>query len=242
MSELTARLHQGAAYLRDQGLNLLGVLDMAALPAEIRDPLAAAGIDLTAYQRLVVIGHAGRQLWSVLSQSPFRSADPVDDYSRQHTAHFANHFLADAAWRLLYPDGIFFPLNRLGELAGWGRPSPLGLGIHHEYGLWWAYRAVFLSQLPLPLTMAPPQPHPCDSCQGKPCLAACPAGALNLRTGFDVYACADYRVSAGSQCAAQCLARQACPVGTAHRYTPPQIAYHYRLSLATIKAYKAGEG
>ena len=242
MSALTVRFDEGAAYLRDRGLNLLGVLDVAALPAAVREPLAAAGLELAGYPCLVVIGHAGRRLWAELNRTPFNSPDPVDDYSRQHTAHFAQQYLGDTGWRLLYPSEVFFPLNLLGELVGWGRPSPLGLGMHPEYGLWWAYRTVFLSQLPLPVTVPVATPHPCDSCVGQPCLAACPAGALSPTAGFDVYACSDYRVSAGSSCAAQCLARQACPVGAQHRYTPDQINYHYRLSLATIKAYKAGEG
>ena len=242
MNELASRFSEGAAYLHDRGLNLLGVLDVATLPVALRDPLATAGLDLAAYERLVVIGHAGRRLWAELSKQPFRSADPVDDYSRNHTAYFARQYLGDDSWRLVHPDGVFLPLNLLGELVGWGQPSPLGLGMHPEYGLWWAYRTVFLSQLPLPVTEPGAVPHPCNDCAGKPCLAACPAGALRPTGRFDVYACSDYRVSEGSSCAAQCLARQACPIGTAHRYTPDQITYHYRLSLETIKAYEAGEG
>jgi epoxyqueuosine reductase len=189
MSELLMRFHEGAAYLQDRGLNLLGVLDVATLPAAVREPLAAAGLELAAYQRLVVIGHAGRRLWAELTREPFHSSDPVDDYSRAHTAHFASHYLDDTGWRLLYPGDVFFPLNLLGELVSWGRPSPLGLGIHPEYGLWWAYRTVFLSQLRLPVTTVVPAPHPCDGCVGQPCLAACPAGALSATAGFDVYAC-----------------------------------------------------
>lgn len=232
---------QGIDYLNDKGLNLVGVLDIPTLPDSIREPLLAADLPLQEFSRLVVVGHAGQRMWQVLAPERGNSMDPVDDFSKRHSSYFAENYLNDASWQLLYPADLFFPLNELGELVGWGKPSPLGLGIHPQYGLWWAYRTVFLTKTELPLTQPAGHAHPCDSCLGKPCITICSATALDTTSGFNVYACADYRIESDSKCGQQCLARLACPVGAEHRYKREQINYHYSLSLATIKAYKAGE-
>ena len=235
------RYDEGTAYLADKGLNLVGVIDVNALPMSVQEPLRELGVVLEEYSRLVVIGHAGRRMWEVLADDGRDVPDPVDSFSIRHTTHFVENYLEDDTWRLLYPSDLFFPLNELGELAGWGKSSPLFIGIHAEYGLWWAYRTVFLTKKPLPLSGQEVQPHPCDSCVDKPCISICPASALGLDAAFNIYACADYRAEANSQCSHQCMARLACPVGAQHRYTREQIDYHYGLSLETIKAYKAGE-
>ena len=241
MAQINMQFDEGKAYLADKGLNLVGALAVDALPESIRQPLLQLGVDLAAYARLVVIGHAGRRLWEVLADERQGTPDPVDTFSIRHTTCFAETYLQDEAWQLLYPADIFFPLNELGELAGWGKASPLFLGIHPEYGLWWAYRTVFLTSLALPVSAPAAQAHPCDSCLSKPCISACPASALSVAEAFNVYACADYRAQSESYCGRQCIARQACPVGKAHQYTREQINYHYSLSLATIKAYKAAD-
>ena len=240
MTQLQANFERGQEYLADKGLNLVGVLDIPGLPNAILEPLKQTGIPLQAYSRLVVIGHAGKRLWEVLAEDGRDIPDPVDSFSIRHTTHFVENILEDEAWQLLYPSDIFFPLNELGELAGFGQPSPLFIGINPEYGLWWAYRAVFLTRLALPLTEIEEQAHPCESCLDKPCISICPADALSADAPFNIYACADYRAKDESRCGYQCLARLACPVGTSHRYSREQITYHYSQSLATIKLYKAG--
>jgi len=73
----------------------------------------------------------------------------------------------------------------------------------------------------------PHRPHPCDRCSDKPCLAACPAGAVT-RDRFDVPACRTFLGSEGEGTCMDggCLARNACPVGVDYRYAPEQLRFH----------------
>jgi hypothetical protein len=104
----------------------------------------------------------------------------VDHYARHLTSRFLHEFLGAPPSLLLYPGGAGAPsLTRLGELAGWGAPSPVFVGIHPDYGPWFAYRAALLVDLNLPVDDVTRLPHPCDACPDKPRLArlACPVGA-----------------------------------------------------------------
>jgi hypothetical protein len=225
------RFDDGLAYLAEQGLNLVAVLDCSALPESITAPLAHA-------QRLVLIGSGGRRLWQALSAYGLHTADPIDHFSRLHIERFVREYLGAPPYRLLYPGDYPIPLQQLGTLAGWQQPSPLGIGIHPEYGLWFAYRAAFLTTLELPLRSAPPAPSPCATCSAKPCVSACPASAVSAAAAFDLAACIEFCLSAQSPCQSQCLARLACPVAAEQRYSAEQLRYHYGRSLHTLRAYR----
>jgi epoxyqueuosine reductase QueG len=107
------------------------------------------------------------------------------------------------------------------------RPSPLGVLMHPQYGLWHAYRGALLfdAELSFPKTGTPV--HLCDSCDGKPCLKACPVGAYS-EAGFAYEDClAHVRGPKGSACrSGGCLDRNACPYGTAYRYPAEAQAFH----------------
>ena len=225
----------GIKFLTDAGLNLLAILDCAVLPAAITTPMLNSGVPLSDYQRLVLLGHGGRRLWAALQEWGGQTADPVDDYSTQITRQFIHHYLNDPPIYWLYPDTPYLvPLQQLGTWAGWSYPSPLGQGIHPEFGVWFAYRAAFLTTAVLPLRVTPKRPSPCASCTEKPCITTCPVGAVQPDR-FDVDGCARYRLRTHSPCADRCLARLACPFFPEHHYTLPQIQYHYRHSLATLR-------
>jgi hypothetical protein len=106
-------------------------------------------------------------------------------------------------------------------------PSPLGILIHPDYGLWHAYRGAlaFADRLALPPRVE--RPRPCDSCAGRPCLFACPVGAFSEQ-GYDVPACTGHISGpAGVPCmGGGCLARRACPVGPAYGYAAAQARFH----------------
>lgn len=176
--------------------------------------------------------------WQSMKQDPgvnVEEPDPVDNYTmRAAGSVFGNDAI------IVYPVNRRIPLRALGKLAGWHHDSPLGLGIHPVFGLWFAYRAVIMSRAdftPLEDEFDGEAGSPCESCRDKPCITACPASAA-IESGFEVQRCSDYRVELDSPCQFRCISRLACPVGRAHRYVPDQMAYHYRHSLAAIKRYR----
>lgn len=230
-------LAAGIGFLKERGLNLAAVLDSAFLPDQVKQPIQESGVPLDDYRRLVLIGNGGRRMWEALLENGAETADPVDHYSISLTRDFIRDYLRDASVFGLYPvaDGLV-PLQRLGEIAGWGVSSPLGIGINPTYGLWFAYRAAFLIDAELPLVRDAPASSPCDTCVTGPCISVCPAKAVSSDS-FDVDSCAHYRLHPQSRCADRCLARLACPISREHRYTLPQIQYHYGRSLETLRAW-----
>jgi hypothetical protein len=232
------QFHQGVQFLTRQGLNLIAVMDCAALPAAIAGTMQQAGVPLTDYQRLVLLGHAGKSFWQALSEFGFSSDDPVDYYSLRMSKRLVHDYFGNAGYLPLYPGDYLIPLQQLGALAGWHHPSPLGIGINTRYGLWFAYRTAFLIDCALPLTVPVAGPSPCASCVDKPCISACPAAAVKHPQAFDVISCIDFRLAPDSSCRAQCLARLACPVAPEHRYSAEQIHYHSTRSLAGIRTWR----
>jgi epoxyqueuosine reductase len=128
-----------------------------------------------------------------------------------------------------------FPVTRLGERAGWSHRSPLGLGIHPRFGLWFAYRGVVLLDVELPTVREATTTSPCAGCAERPCVAACPPGAVGGPSGLDLVACVGERERAGAACGGGCLARAACPVGAEHRYSDEQAAHHQRFGTAWLR-------
>lgn len=210
---------------------------LAALPAWATESLRAAGAVVEDYQTLVLLGQAGTALWDHIQRLEPETEHPFDEVSQSLAERFVTDHLGSPRWHVVYPGPSPLPLGRLAELAGWGRASPLGLTINDEHGLWLAHRVAFLVDAPLPATEPAVFSHPCDSCVGKPCVSACPVGAVDTDSGFDIAACSAFRILDDSVCAHQCLARQACPVGAQYRYGTEQMTHHYASGLASIRRY-----
>ena len=221
--------------LADRGFVLQAVFDVAELPTWITDPIRDAGVDPNRFQRLVMLGQAGPTLWETIERDGYAGADPFDDCSRQAVAELVES-LGQPVCEVVYPSSVMLPLGRMAAHAGWGDPSPLGLTINDEYGLWLAHRIVFLIDAPLTPERSSSD-RPCDTCSDTPCVGACPVGAVSAESGFDVVACSEYRIRDGSPCADRCLARLACPIGTEHAYGPGQMAHHYAAGLASIRRW-----
>lgn len=233
-----AKLSQGIEFLTQRGLNLYAVLDCASLPDEVIQVMREQDLPLSEYSRLVLLGHGGKQLWKSMAEIGWETDDPVDHYSLVTTETFIKEYLDSPKYLMLYPTKYRLDLQKLGELAGWGRHrSPLFIGINQEYGLWYAYRTAFLTALDLPLTEYLATESPCDTCHDKPCISACPAGAVHEIAPFDIQKCTGFRITTDSVCQDRCLARLACPVVPEHRYDLEQTQYHYRRSYETIKLY-----
>lgn len=189
---------------------------------------------------ICLVGHGGGGFWPRFEawwQLHPDVPEPLDDWSKTVIGPVA----ALLGGEVVFPsDRPWQPFQQWAMAAEGLRPSPLGLLIHPEFGLWHGYRGAILfdaAALAKPELADAQTPgaasdrasnHPCDSCAGKPCLSACPVEAFSP-DGFDVKACRAYLATdAGAQGCMRtgCLARDACPVGREYRYGAAQIRFH----------------
>jgi len=218
------------------GLNLHAVFEPASLPEALR-----ARLSTTQGRQLILIGNVGPAFWRALNRSRPSGANPIDDFSTRTVHDWLQPLMRAPMIDWIYPGEMPINLQALGELAGWHHPSLLKLGIHPDWGSWFAYRALVLAETDLPLTpIAAPAPSPCARCADTPCVSACPARAI-APDGLTMEACLSYRLSESSACVDTCLARLACPLGSDARYPVEQIRHMYRHSLAMIRAHRAAE-
>lgn len=213
------------------GLDLVAVLDTAAATA------VAPGLAPLAerWPRLVLIGSSGRGLWAALQAALWLDGrpDPVDTWCEAAVGRWGDRELGDG-WRPLWPNAEEHPIpvTALAELSGWSHRSRMGLGVHPRHGLWFAWRAVVVTDRPLELSRPVPTTSPCDACADAPCVSRCPGGATGGEAGMDIGLCFAERTRPGAACAHRCGARLACPVGADHRYSAAQIEHHHRSSEA----------
>ncbi len=220
--------------LNDAGLNRQFVFDLAGLPADMVTKLAPQPGE----RQLILFGHGGRRLWDCVQAADLPGENPIDDYSTATVERWFAEQLPGHRYRILFPSEHPIGLQALGKLAGWHQPSPIMVGVDKEWGSWYAYRAVAIADTNLAPTTPLTGRSACPTCTGQPCIGACPANAL-ANGEFALDTCSRYRLQPGSACAHGCLARQACPVGSAHRYAPEQIMHSYSRSLAVIRRYYA---
>ena len=194
-------------------------------------------------QTVLVIGNAGPDLWATFAATQPRDAgrNPLDDWLspilRQAAANAGAH-------PVLACDGPpYAPIQRWAMCAEPVNPSPLGILIHPDHGLWHAYRAAFLFPDRLELPAFEPRPRPCDSCAEKPCLHTCPVDAFSA-DGFDGAACLSHLdAAAGAECRdGGCLARRACPVGRESAYPRAAGAFHQAAVRRSLRRYHAASG
>jgi hypothetical protein len=184
---------------------------------------------------VVLIGHAGSSIWPHFTrwreaQAP-GLANPLDAWSRSVIDGVAGEFGARAVYPFARP---YLPFQQWAMRAEGLKPSPLGILMHPEYGLWHAWRGALLfdeAGMAGALTAERREQsyHPCDACAEKPCQKACPVGA-HAADPFDHAAClAHVRAPIGRGCLeGGCLDRDACPVGRDHRYGRAHRAFHMR--------------
>ena len=192
------------------------------------DDAPPPGLAGTPAKSVLLVGQAGAAPWASFSawrkSQPAALADPLDTWSREIIGGVARRFGA----RAVFPsDKPYLPFQQWAMRAEGLRPSPLGVLMHPEYGLWHAYRGALLFDVEI--AAAPPREviHLCDLCIGKPCLKACPVDAYS-DSGFAYDACRSHvRSVEGRRCRDDgCLDRNACPYGTAYRYPAGVQAFH----------------
>lgn len=197
------------------------------------------------YASAVLLGSGGRLFWETcrgwLAAQDAPPDDPLDGFTESTVEGLLEALRRDdptvlAAYPFYHPRQLvpFLGLLRNEPLLA---TAPFGVPVHPEAGPWYAWRAVVLTRLVLPAT-ALPTASPCVDCPA-PCVAACPADAVH-KEGFRWEACGDFRLGAAT-CRETCLARRACPVGSAFAYGGEQMAYHYRASLRMLAAAREGE-
>lgn len=183
---------------------------------------------------VVVVGHAGPRLWERFSAGRPAGPDPLDRWTRAVLAPIADEL---GATLILPNDGPpWRPFQRWAMRAEPVHPSPLGLLVHPEFGLWHALRAALIFADVREVPARAEAPSPCASCEARPCLTACPVGAFDGQ-GYAADRCAAHvRSDAGTECREHgCRARWACPVGRDWAWGEEQQAFH-------MAAFLKGQG
>ena len=182
-----------------------------------------------------LVGVVGSTFWPYFEASPLYAdglPDPLDRWSKSIGDALADQL----GGRAVYPsDGPpYHPFQQWAERAEALQTSPMMLRMHPQYGLWHAYRFALALAQPVDgtrsaLIAAVANPTICATCDGQPCLRACPVGAY-AGAGFEMDACSGHvHSSAGQHCMQTgCQARLACPVGREHRYQTEHAAFHMR--------------
>lgn len=212
------------------GLVCFGGLELAANEC-------AKGSEALIGKRALLIGNAGHDMWRVFLNSP-EFNDGYCNPMNRWTKRVLDEMAGSLGVRVVYPfDEPYWPFQRLAQKAAGVKPSPLGVLIHSEFGLWHAYRGLiifeeiqeFESQIKTITHQVESLNHPCDSCLEKHCLSACPVGAF---TGdrLDVRSCFTHLDSGKDPNCMQfgCRARCACPIAKEHQYDGAQMKFHMK--------------
>jgi epoxyqueuosine reductase len=187
--------------------------------------LFAAGAFIDAGESVVLVSpKGGRGWWDHVTASPeWRdgASDPLDRWSRRVLDRIAAEFGGRA---VLPSDGPpYAPFYDWALRTGRSFVSPVRLLVHAESGLWASFRGALV--VPFGVTL-PPAPDPCKTCAQRPCLTACPVGALTAQ-GYDLAACHGALEGPAASCMTQgCAARKACPLSIRHARLAEQSAYH----------------
>jgi hypothetical protein len=211
-----------AAALSACGLILRGGFNFAA------GEETPSGLSGAAARSVLLVGQAGAAPWPhFLRWREGQSqtlADPLDAWSREVIGTVAKTFGA----RAVSPsDKPYLPFQQWAMQAEGLKPSPLGILMHPQYGLWHAYRGALLFEHEIAFGETREVVHLCDACVDKPCLKSCPVDAYSA-DGFAHETCLVHvRGQNGAPCrTGGCLDRNACPYGTDYRYPPEVQAFH----------------
>ena len=214
--------------LRDVGLTPRGAFHPAA-----GDGVPALAADAPA-RTLVLAGNAGPLMWRAFEAARAACSTTLDAWSARILGELASRLGARAVFPFQRPH---LPFQRWALRAEACHPSPLGLLIHPDYGLWHGYRGALLFAAEIQLPPPERRASPCASCADRPCLAACPVGAFDGRA-YDVPACTHHLALVPEPACMDigCVARHACPVGRDYRYAPAQARFHMQAFLGEHRA------
>lgn len=195
---------------------------------------------------ILLIGFGGKSFWGVfqeyLKNTPEYKSDRInliDDYSVlkfKEASNILNEY--HVSHKSVYPFGenaLDLNFLKMGELAGAGIKSLLGILLHPVYGPWISLRGAILTNLTLNQFDSPLSDFtPCPSCN-KPCISVCPANTIS-ESGWDWESCMKFRLS-NDTCAKSCASRRACPYGEQEQYSEQQLEYHHKFVLNNVKEF-----
>jgi len=241
-------------YLQAHGL-LCHTFAFNELPKHLQISLTTACDSSLKDAYLSLLANVGGKFWNAMQAvaplpteeiSPTdKQENPVDNFSIKLANQLLQMTELEVNADILYPNRFPVPLMALGEHIGWSKPSPLGLGLHQEFGPWFAYRALVKTTQPLTVSSKinniKQNASACLTCIDTPCVNACPANAVGAVAQFNIRRCADNRVKEDSRCKRQCHARNACPIGRQYQYSEEQRAYHMTHALDALINWSAAK-
>ena len=177
---------------------------------------------------IVLVGFSGEQDWEAFAKSRERSdggTDPLDRWSTRVLRSIAEDVGATPLFPFAGPQ--WWPFQKWGLNAEALFPTPIGILIHPKWGLWHSWRGALAFRVFLDAPPPQVENNPCDSCEEKPCLRACPVQAFRT-SGYEVARCLDYldEPDATGCMTHGCSARRACPIGAQYQYQPERAAFH----------------
>ncbi|MEQ8294461.1 MAG: ferredoxin [Roseovarius sp.] len=176
---------------------------------------------------LVLLGPLEPGFWPAFTASPeYRdgASHPLDRWSHRVITGMAEALNATPFFPFGGPP--YQPFIAWAKASGRAHSSPVGLLVHDTAGLMISYRGAlgFARHIDAP---APP-PSPCERCETRPCLTACPVDAF-ASGSYDVAACKADLDRPGNDCMTRgCAVRRACPVSRGHGRLEAQSAFHMR--------------
>ncbi len=226
MSGLSSICREIEVALKPSGILIRGTVDFAAGEGPfLADESHAASV--------VLLGNAGGSIWPAFSRWKrlYDGSDPLDTWSKEIICPLAKalggtpYFPSDPPWQ---------PFQRWAMRAEGLKPSPLGILIHPEYGLWHGYRGAIGFSMAVGAAGVGNEVairrYACDDCKTKPCLTTCPVAAIAMDPAdFAVSTCRNHIAMPLGQAgcmATGCPARNACPVGAEYRYPLEQLRFH----------------
>jgi len=223
-----------ARCIQAAGLAVRGAFHVQPGDEDVPRPDGYAGVPT-----VILIGNAGSGFWPAFRASQeYRDGrpDPLDRWSERVISGLGRRLDAHAVFPFKGPP--YYPFQKWARRGEALFPSPLGILIHREYGLWHAYRGALIVNRRLPgLPARVDAESPCLSCDAQPCLHACPVDAFRAG-GFDADGCAAH-LSGANECTENgCRARLACPAGKAFEYMREEHRFH----LAAFLRARANDG
>lgn len=180
-----------------------------------------------AIKTLILLGPREPGFWAHMTASPEwcdDASDAVDRWSRRVIGAMACDLGGKAYFPFAGPP--WHPFIAWARRSGRAWESPVTLLVHDQAGLMVSYRGAIglRDRLDLPS----PGQRPCDTCEIRPCLSACPVTALTT-IGYDIPACKGYlstQVGKESCMVKGCAVRLACPISENYGRLEAQSAYH----------------